>query len=399
MTRILHVVSPLAWVGEQMAAEATRVTSLRSESVLDASTHVSGQRSAPWTIKVHNGLSPLLDLDDCDDALWISPGLLIALNTWRQAVGKATIALGSPPADWSSRLSRSLLRRTLLVTTARQILGWRTMPAALGERPWSRIANGRVDEFPAARRDIETLQSALAEAPEDSHIELSSHVQDVTDEWSILVDNGVPVASSPYCVHRPAGSRTITTVFDVESPDPPHRDNTATLGGTRREWRDLFDERHREASIETAKRAVQAAGIDCASVLVAWCAHDRRPFILEIDPVWCSTPYPYRPLGNRTGAPTITNLGVFADAVISARLNHRSHLSNLLPEQPTVHPSDPVYIPDPWMVRSFSRRYLSYIPASSANIQTTFSISQHTSQTAHNRIQAPFQQHGITWTS
>ena len=381
MAYVLHVVTPMHWIGEQMAALAQPTVS---------------QGSRQWHITVDRGLEPVNDLD-ADDALWIAPGLLIALNDWRIASGMQAIELASPPAEWITRLPERLLGRTVVLSTAAQVRSWSDMPSELGTKPWSRIANGRVDEFPAARRDLASLHRALSDAPADSRIELDAHIPNIAEEWSILISQGAVAGSSPYCVHQPSGSRTIITVFDIDDIHEPaqHTSSPAT-----------FDESHRALAVEAARQAAVAAHISDASVLIAFREDCDQPVILEIDPVWCSTPYPYRaqpasPPTHGVSHPSVpehpqdsqltSGLGLFADCVIAAQRRttqriipdglrdatdlsrHESRATNEADARPNCSPRDlcsphdwccpAPYSPDPWMVQRYRHRYASCLPS------------------------------------
>ena len=363
MVHTLHVVSPQAWVGERIRAES-RTDELRDHGQLR---HLGDD--APWRIQLHDGLAPLHDFDEHSDALWISPGLLIALNEWRRLSGKPLsgkpqIMLETPPADWIDHLPDELLGRSVLVVPAKLINDWHMLPPNLGERPWSRIHNGRVDAFPAARRDLTHLQAALkgdgvaAPAPANSLIELSAHIPDIHAEWSVLIRDGQAVASSPYCIHQPAGSPRIITVFDH---DVPHsRCSGEASPDAHAETR--FDERHRAEALKVAQLAARSASIRTACMLVALREGRSEACVLEVDPVWCSSPLPYQHVEDRidschldgtehgqsrVASHTSSGLGMFADAVIDA-----SHPSR----------SSATYVSDPWMTRSFARRYASYVP-------------------------------------
>ena len=442
MAGVLHVVSPQAWVGEQFldaagAAHGSHTVRARTASPVsdpgDASAAPARQcdrRNGTWHVKVHNGLAPLEGFDEEGDALWIAPGLLIALNAWRGRSGMTPIELEAPPANWQSLIPAPLLGHSVVLVSVGQIARWHDMPRSLGERPWSRICNGRVDGFRAARRDLAALQLALQgrpdasdvpAAPKDSLIELSAHVPGIEEEWSVLVRNGVPMGSSPYCVHRPVGGRHIVTVFDEPFGERDERFNersvatlAATASGTGAQavrdpdhnapapshphptqHADLFDQSHREPALRAAGIAARAADIRTASLLVAFQINNPDPYILEIDPVWCSTPFAYEPVPHEQNVGPASGLGMFADAVIDtapSRLRASLHNRDSRCTWPDLPGADiSPYVPDPWMVRDFARRYVSYPAADSVNIQRTSSKYDSISQPAYNNNQARYQ--------
>ncbi|RBP99493.1 ATP-grasp domain-containing protein [Bifidobacterium xylocopae] len=268
------------------------------------------------------------------DAFWIAPGLLIASNTWLKAQDLPTLSPPSPSPHWLERLAQSapeLSGRPVLTATAETIREWTAWPAPLGERPWSQLAQGRVTAFRAARRTLTQLRNDLASAPSDSLIQLSGQVNGIGEEWRVVLSDGQPVAASGYCIHSPAGSQRILSVFD----------------GAR------FDPANRPAVMAAARRAAQATGLHYATIDLAFVPAgapqplaDQRPqawspVVMEADPLWCAAPYDYGPAGT----------AAFLDALAES-------------ESAPADATDPPYAPDPWMVREFSRRYAAFLPRS-----------------------------------
>lgn len=325
MPRTLHIVSPAQWIGEAV------------------SNGLAGCRQQ-WDIAPHRGLEPPNDIAG-KDAVWIAPGLLIALNAWLTSQGGEPILLEVPPWDWLERLPEPMLGRHAISACANDIRQWQRMPQQLGPRPWSQIANGRVSAFPAVRRDLRTLQAALGEAPSDSIIQISGHVEGIADEWFVLIHQGGVAASSGYCIHLPTGGRIISTVFDGAA----------------------FPPEHRRAAESTALEAATfahgdgAGGTGTAGVLVAFSESREEPAVIELTPVWCSSPYPYDPAGMQR----------FLEAVAGARLlcqpsrNRAGGAAGAVVADLSGNPVEPdrIFRPDPWMVREFAGRYRGFTRA------------------------------------
>ena len=257
----------------------------------------------------HHGFGPVQEVG-VKEAIWITPGLLIAQNAWLASHGRPSWTLSAPPTLWLDELDQSLTERRILTVTAETILNWRRLPSGLGQRPWSQLAAGRVSGLPAARRTLESLQSDLRTAPPQSMIRLQTHLPDIHEEWRVIVDGDRIVASSGYCLHEGEESRTIITIFDGA----------------------IFDPRHRAIAENCALRATKGRSPAPISVDLAFLRGSDRPLVLEGNPVWCAAPYAYGPQG----------MVSFLEAVAACRTD----------------PVDP-YQPDPWMLREFCGRFRS----------------------------------------
>ena len=257
----------------------------------------------------HHGFGPVQEVG-VKEAIWITPGLLIAQNAWLASHGRPSWTLSAPPTLWLDELDQSLTERRILTVTAETILNWRRLPSGLGQRPWSQLAAGRVSGLPAARRTLESLQSDLRTAPPQSMIRLQTHLPDIHEEWRVIVDGDRIVASSGYCLHEGEESRTIITIFDGA----------------------IFDPRHRAIAENCALRAAKGRSPAPISVDLAFLRGSDRPLVLEGNPVWCAAPYAYGPQG----------MVSFLEAVAACRTD----------------PVDP-YQPDPWMLREFCGRFRS----------------------------------------
>ncbi|RBP97319.1 hypothetical protein CRD60_07530 [Bifidobacterium aemilianum] len=333
MRAVLHVISPLPWVGQALRklsddVEAAGGPGANSREGLGSST--ARETMTPWTVIDHNGLEPVGGIGS-HAAVWIAPGLLIALNDWRARGSLDPLTMQAPLTDWLPRLPQSLLGRTVINTRVADIRRWKELPASLGPLPWSRICQGRAEDFRAARRDASQLVRDLEAAPDNSLIELSEHLPDITEEWAILVNRGQVQASSGYCLHLPtttAGGQSIRTVFDGAS----------------------FQESRKLAAEEAARQLLTANDPGPATILMAFRASSDKPVVLEADPVWCSTPYPFGHSG----------LGAFAQAIADSRLSPASPSQTGNPGRGLREPSP--YQPDPWMVQQFCRRYRGFKP-------------------------------------
>ena len=257
----------------------------------------------------HYGFGPIREVG-AKEAVWITPGLLIAQNAWLASHGRPSWLLSAPPTRWLDELDKSLTGRRILTVTAEAILNWRRLPSNLGQRPWSQLADGRVSGLPAARRNLEDLQNALRAAPPQSLIRIQTHLPDIHEEWRIIVDRGRIAASSGYCLHEGEDSRAITTIFDGA----------------------VFDPRHRTIAEDCALQAARSRCSAPISVDLAFLRSSDRPLVLEGNPVWCASPYAYGPQG----------MASFLKAVAACRTD----------------PVDP-YQPDPWMLREFGGRFRS----------------------------------------
>ncbi|MDT7512467.1 hypothetical protein QRX46_03380 [Bifidobacterium sp. H1HS10N] len=257
----------------------------------------------------HHGFGPVREVG-VKEAIWITPGLLIAQNAWLASQGRPSWALSAPPTLWLDELDQSLTERRILTVTAETILTWRRLPSGLGQRPWSQLVAGRVSGLPAARRTLEGLQSDLRTAPAQSLIRIQTHLPNIHEEWRVIIDRDRIAASSGYCLHEDEGSRAITTVFDGA----------------------IFDPRHRTIAENCALQAAKGRSPAPISVDLAFLRGSDRPLVLEGNPVWCAAPYAYGPQG----------MVSFLKAVATCRTD----------------PVDP-YQPDPWMLREFGGRFRS----------------------------------------
>ena len=257
----------------------------------------------------HHGFGPVGEVG-VKEAVWITPGLLIAQNAWLASQGRPSWVLSAPPTMWLDGLDRSLTGRRILTVTAGIILTWRRLPSGLGKRPWSQLAAGRVSGLPAARRTLEDLQSDLRTAPARSLIRIQAHLPSIHEEWRVIIDRDRIAASSGYCLHEGEDSRVITTVFDGA----------------------VFDPRHQTIAEGCALQAAKGRSPAPISVDLAFLRGSDRPLILEGNPVWCAAPYAYGSQG----------MASFLKAVAACRTD----------------PVDP-YQPDPWMLREFGGRFRS----------------------------------------
>ena len=257
----------------------------------------------------HPGFGPVRGVG-AKEAIWITPGLLIAQNAWLASQGRPSWALSSPPTMWLDGLDQSLTGRRILTVTAATILAWHLLPSGLGKRPWSQLAAGRVSGLPAARRTLEDLQRNLRTAPPQSLIRIQTHLPNIHEEWRVIIDRDQIAASSGYCLHEGEDSRVITTVFDGA----------------------VFNPRHRTIAEDCALQAAKGRSPAPISVDLAFLRGSDRPLVLEGNPVWCAAPYAYGPQG----------MASFLKAVAACR-------------------TDPVnpYRPDPWMLREFGGRFRS----------------------------------------
>ena len=257
----------------------------------------------------HHGFGPVREVG-VKEAIWITPGLLIAQNAWLASQGRPPWTLSAPPTLWLDELDQSLTERRILTVTAETILTWRRLPSGLGQRPWSQLAAGRVSGLSAARRTLEGLQNDLRTAPAQSLIRIQTHLPNIHEEWRVIIDRDRIAASSGYCLHEDEGSRAITTVFDGA----------------------IFDPRHRTIAENCALQAAKGRSPAPISVDLAFLRGSDRPLVLEGNPVWCAAPYAYGPQG----------MVSFLKAVATCRTD----------------PVDP-YQPDPWMLREFGGRFRS----------------------------------------
>jgi hypothetical protein len=324
----LHVISPLSWIAD--AFEKPFIDESAHRANILAETDIPG-----WRIVRHCALEPVEDIAG-EDAVWIAPEILASLNAWRQQQSLVPLLLRAPSARWPERLSGKSAGRSMLIATAGLIRAWHAFPHSLGMQPWTQLGNGRADGFNAARRDLAALQLALSGAPANSRIVLSEHVPGIREEWNILVHRGTAAAASPYCLHAPPDSHTVVTVFDLSqdvlfTASPAH-----------------FHHRYRTIASRIAEQAAAETGTHDASMIIAFRNDEDAPIVLEIDPVWCATPYPY----------DATGMLAFMQAIADGRAGSSAHCSD------SCGGSDPLFEPDPWMAAQYAKRYLHFRPAS-----------------------------------
>ncbi|WEV59548.1 hypothetical protein OZX67_03110 [Bifidobacterium sp. ESL0728] len=304
-----------------------------------------------WTATYDYGFEPARGIEN-GNAVWITPDLLIANNAWRARHNLPSLLFEAPAADWLARLPQELTQRSVITLPVSQIRAWNELPDGLGERPWSQLSSGRVPEFRAARRTLHQLKLDLKQAPDESLITISSHVDCITEEWCVIVGGDKAVASSGYCVHRSADedSHDILTVFD----------------GAR------FHDSYRLIAESLAAKAAQAVHLDNASIIVGFResrgtadnAGDAepsnmnlqslqypkaatQPVIIEADPIWCTTPYPFE---------TAKEANAFLKAISDSRIYETDDGMFKKRNGQSVMEAD-AYAPDPWMVRHAAHRY------------------------------------------
>lgn len=299
-----QVVCPQTWVSDTMSAT------------------IAQNKQTTWKITACNGLTPIADLGR-SDSLWISPGLLIAHEHWLTACGQKTLNLPAPSPYWLSQLFHNapeLTRRVVMTVTSQEINSWKQLPDAVGNQPWTQLAQGRVSAFQAARRSLPQLQDSLKQAPANSLIQLSEDLDDISEEWRIVIANGHSVAVSGYCIHQPVGSQHVLSVFDGAQ----------------------FSSVNRAVAIQTAERAAAISGLQYATLDIAFIKINGtdEPTVLEINPLWCSAAYDYGTKGME------------------------QFLNALADSQNTTGASrtESTWQPDPWMVQEFCHRYDSYKP-------------------------------------
>lgn len=318
-------------------------------------------KDSHWHLDWQNGLSPTSSIK-AGDALWIDPGLLIAQNAWLKSLGHPQLKMLSPPANWLTFLDRNLLGRTVLVAKVEDIRSWSELPRELGVRPWSQVAGGRVPTFSAARRNLVQLQEGLKQAPRDSLIQISGHLEAIDQEWRVVILDGRAVASSGYCRHKGPDSRDIITVFDGAH----------------------FSENMRAPAEEAAIFAARQGGIDAVCLDIAFLASATseagrksvHPLVLEANPAWCCSPYNYG-LDGTEGFMAAIQAGRIPESGIaynletntvkgcenkSVALNKLQHYGQTIPKSQTLCQSNRMtpYHPDSWMVSQFHFRYRTY---------------------------------------
>ncbi|WP_314688106.1 hypothetical protein [uncultured Bifidobacterium sp.] len=358
-TSTLHVIGPPGWVAGEFRRGLADLHGPADDRRADHDAATAGAR-----IVTHDGLSPARGISD-GDAVWSSPGTLISLNDWRRRSGLPPLRLAAPAADAIARLPYPLTRHPTLVVRAGDVLAghaFPVFPSDLGERPWSRVASGRVAGFRAARRDWDVLRRDLAHAhaPDDSLIELAGNVEGLVEEWCVVIDPAgeTAAACSGACVHPTPGRMDVVTVFDGACFDPGRRQAALDVA-------------------EAAAGALDVAGRDGSSndrphpspppmsLLLGFADGSPAPAVLEIDPVWCTTPYPF----GREG------MKAFVDAIGLCRMapppdteeprtgGHQADRDDAGGSYDERSHDDPfVWSPDPWMIREFSRRYRGFPP-------------------------------------
>lgn len=374
MTNTFHVISPVSWIGDVFRQTPFVFDPLSScfaplqEATISRSHNppLFPTGSEPYHVQWHSGLEPVEAIDDTD-IIWISPALLIALNDWRARHLLLPLQFCAPTNSWLSSLPAAMTGRSVITTSVEEILRWRDFPSQLGVEPWSRICNGRVDSFNAARRDLASLQRALLgnidtkksyieqethrdndsednagmpAAPLDSLIELSAHVPGIAEEWNIIVDDSRIVATSGYCVHTPPDSHRIVTVFDGATFEPSHCD----------------------AAQHVVSDAIELTNCTSASIVVAFSEYEAAPIILETNPVWCSTPYPYEPSQMQAYIRAIARSRILPSGSKDSNegnttFNSFSH--QIFTDRNPTHDveMDQLYVPDSWMIRQYGQRY------------------------------------------
>lgn len=306
----------------------------------DSGSEDSSDSSHSWKLVRDNGLAPALGIKD-SETVWITPDLLIALNAWREAKDMKPLLFEAPAAGWMSKLPAELLGRAIITTSVADILTWTQMPTELGEEPWSQLDQGRVPEFRAARRNLATLQRDLANAPTDSLITVNGHVPAITEEWCVIIHDGQAVASCGYCVHLTPDSHEIATVFD---------------GAT-------FHDEYKRLAEHAASEAARIGKLDDTSIIVGFRAPESNDkeksqaqsqpdtFIIEADPVWCTTPYPFE---------TTDEIQGFLEAIRDSHISQVADGAFLRSTDGRAIATANVYSPDSWMVRRNHRRYLGF---------------------------------------
>lgn len=336
-----HVISHNEWIAQTMIDQLSQ--------------------DSHWQLHWQDGLSPTSSIK-AGDALWVDPGLLIAQNAWLKSLGHPQIKMLSPPANWLTFLDRNLLGRTVLVAKVEDIRSWSELPREVGAEPWSQVAGGRVPTFSAARRNLIQLQKDLKQAPQDSLIQISGHLEAIDQEWRVVILDGRAVASSGYCRHKGPDSRDIITIFDGAH----------------------FSESMRAPAEEAAIFAARQGGIDAVCLDIAFLASatseagykSSHPLVLEANPAWCCSPYDYGHDGIE-GFMAAIQAGRIPESEIaynletntvqgcenkSVPLNTLHHYGQTIPRSQTLRQSNRMtpYHPDPWVVSQFHLRYRTY---------------------------------------
>lgn len=402
----LTVISPLSWVQEafrgyfdkahmtdssQSRMASARVNSKNNEPKPTATSAIRPQSGNPtdyWKATYDYGFEPARGVGD-DAAVWITPDLLIANNAWRERKGLPPLLFEAPAADWLETLPWEFTRRKVLTAPVSQIRSWTKLPDGLGERPWSQLSGGRVPEFRAARRNLRELQDALRRAPDDSLITVNTHIDGIGEEWCVIVDGGKAVESCGYCVHRSLDedSHDVLTVFDgarfhesyrtiaesfaTQAAQASHLDNASIIVGFRNtsgvaknaelanaESTDTEPanvtsgntERTNGKSEDPKSANTKPANAEPANpepVNPRLSIPGIEPIIIEADPTWCTTPYPYE---------TTEATNAFLKAISDSRI-YKTDDGIFKNRNGQSVPATAVYAPDPWMARHAAHRY------------------------------------------
>ncbi|MBB2955067.1 hypothetical protein FHX77_000447 [Bifidobacterium commune] len=370
MSPNFHVISPLFWIQSAFRDYFDKShitdTSLHRTGVTN---DVSDYAVRGWNLSYNYGFEPAQDLAE-DEAVWITPDLLIALNGWRNRHNMESLLFEAPPANWLSSLPSKLTGRKAVCADVAQIRTWTTFPDGLGARPWSQLGNGRVPEFRAARRTLPQLQDDLRNAPNDSLISVNAHIPTICEEWAVIINHGAAVAASGYCVHTPLGeeqsdntdeSHNILTVFDEAEFHDACRPVAEAMATAAAQASHLSN-----VSITVGFHSTSPAGMTGNTNQVAerQLSGDRAPkalitdeettfqpsaVVVEAAPVWCTTPYPYRSIKEITG---------FLEAIADSRIRQEPKKGDQECRQLGIKGGvDGIYLPDPWMVRRNVHRY------------------------------------------
>lgn len=335
-----HIVTDLQWIWDIFQAGASRLAD-------------------HWQFKHDLGLWPIPHLD-AHDAVWIEPASLVAHNALFELHGQEPIALLTPRELLLESFNRQFLGRTVMSCSVEDIRVMNHYPNNVGNNPWSQPAEGRISGFRAARRSLEQLQSDLLQAPQESLILLQQHVPEITEEWMVPVASGDVFAASPYCIHieentNATHAEAIVTIFDIaakrnDSPTPIGVANNREYDGHMR-----FDCAHGAEAMRLTHAALMMSEISdkvTAMVNVAF-RREQPPIILEISPIWCSSPY------GLSACDQARMLQAVAASRVSAQNIHEYDTSTL-----SEHPSHNdgkamrIFRPGPWMRQHYAHRYI-----------------------------------------
>ncbi|WEV42432.1 hypothetical protein OZX57_02970 [Bifidobacterium sp. ESL0682] len=391
-----HVISPVSWAQNafaeyfdkaHMTNSSHRTANFRTvEAEYIGDTEYGGTGSSAWNLACDYGFQPEQNIAD-EDAVWIAPDLLIALNAWRRRHNMPSLLFEAPTADWLSSLPVELTGRKAVTTTVSDIQNWTAFPKRFGERPWSQLGNGRVPEFRAARRTLPVLQHDLQNAPDDSSISINTHIPSITEEWCIIIHNGIAVASSGYCIHTSDApeSHDILTVFDGAQFHEEYRalaesqataaaqisqlNNASIIVGFRdldvmptdKAWANQNKSEVNTSLPDTHLTTLHHSSIRSLASetdavpdtsLPSTSAQSPAAFVIEADPIWCTTPYPFH---------TAEETHAFLQAIADSRIQHQpAGTSQTQSRHSQTVQAENVYSPDPWMVRHNAHRYDAY---------------------------------------